>query len=57
MTKEAISAEAFGAPTFIVRQDGSPDKMFFGQDRIELLCAAVNKKYYGPALAGKKMNV
>ena len=54
MTKEAISAEAFGAPTFILRQEGNQDKMFFGQDRIELLCAAINKKYYGPALAGKK---
>ena len=41
MTEKAGSAEAFGAPTFIVRQDGGPD-------------AAVNKKYFGPALAGKK---
>ena len=44
MTEKPISAEAFGAPTFIVRQDGGP-------------AAAVTKKYFGPALAGKKMNV
>jgi len=53
VTQEAIDAQAFGAPTFIVREEGKDDQMFFGQDRIELLCAELNKPYYGPALGGK----
>ena len=42
------------SPTFILRQDGESDQLFFGQDRIELLCAALKKEYFGPASAWKK---
>lgn len=36
VTQEAIDAQAFGAPTFIVREDGEDDKMFFGQGMFKL---------------------
>ena len=54
ITEEANEAQAFGAPTFIIREEGEDDKMFFGQDRIELLCSEIGKEYYGPALTGRK---
>ena len=41
VTQEAIDAQAFGAPTFIIREDGQDDKMFFGQgnsDIIQIFC-------------------
>ena len=31
VTQEAIDARAFGAPTFILREDGEDDRLFFGQ--------------------------
>ena len=33
VTEEANDAGAFGAPTFVIRQDGEEDKMFFGQGK------------------------
>lgn len=36
-TEEALDAGCFGAPSFIIRQDGEDDKMFFGQGRIKSL--------------------
>merc|ERR1712227_657558 len=54
ITEEANDAQAFGAPTFIIREEGEDDKMFFGQDRIELLCSEIGKEYYGPALTGRE---
>ncbi|CAG5083525.1 Oidioi.mRNA.OKI2018_I69.PAR.g10399.t1.cds [Oikopleura dioica] len=52
-TEEALDAGCFGAPSFIVRQEGEEDKMFFGQDRIELLCHELNLPYHGAAKEGK----
>ena len=68
MTQEGLDAGMFGAPSFIVRQDGHDDKLFFGQgepypvshhdsypylDRIEILCNELGVPYYGPALDGR----
>ena len=67
-TEEALDAGCFGAPSFIIRQDGEDDKMFFGQgiikslvfllialllDRIELLCHELKLPYHGAAKEGK----
>jgi len=52
-TEEALDAGCFGAPSFIIRQDGEDDKMFFGQDRIELLCHELKMPYHGAAKEGK----
>ena len=32
-TQEAIDAQAFGAPSFIIREDGKDDALFFGQGK------------------------
>ena len=65
-TEEALDAGCFGAPSFIVRQEGENDRMFFGQgnislftlhlfsvDRIELLCHELDLPYHGAAKEGK----
>jgi len=54
VTQEGLDMGMFGAPSFIVRQDGHDDVMFFGQDRIELLCDHLGVQYHGAAIAGKK---
>ena len=33
----AIDAQAFGAPTYIIREDGKDDLMFFGQGMCDVL--------------------
>jgi len=53
VTQEGLDMGMFGAPSYILRQEGHDDMLFFGQDRIELLCAELNVPYYGAALNGK----
>jgi len=53
VTQEGLEMGMFGAPSYILRQEGKDDQLFFGQDRIELLCAELDAPYYGPALEGK----
>ena len=39
VTQEAIDAQAFGAPSYIIREEGKDDRLFFGQ-------GGVGKKYF-----------
>lgn len=34
-TAAAVAAGVFGAPSFLVRRDGAPPRLFFGQDRLD----------------------
>jgi 2-hydroxychromene-2-carboxylate isomerase len=40
-TEEAIAREVFGAPTYVPRFGPAADERFWGQDRLDLLAAAV----------------
>ena len=42
-TEEALDAGCFGAPSFIVRQEGEEDKMFFGQGSFLAFKEGVNR--------------
>ena len=40
-TEEAIAAEVFGSPTYVPRFGRAKDQRFWGQDRLDLLAAAI----------------
>ena len=42
-TAEAQERGAFGVPSFELKRPGEPPQMFWGQDRLELLCEAIVK--------------
>lgn len=48
-TDEAVARGVFGAPTFIIKKAGEPDKeyLFFGSDRFEMIAAFLGLPYPG----------
>ncbi|XP_010170839.1 glutathione S-transferase kappa 1, partial [Antrostomus carolinensis] len=46
-TEEAIKYGAFGMPAVVAHINGEPH-LFFGSDRLELLCSIIGEKWLGP---------